>query len=74
MSDGAILGTILAGADITATGGTLGQPNQRVYLDGGLETCNKREARFYVEPSGMDGSTYVGRIYTMQGELRAEGH
>lgn len=53
---------------------TPGQPNQRVWLNGSLEVCEKKQAMFYLEPNGMDGDTYVARMYCRDGRLKADGH
>lgn len=51
-----------------------GQPNnERVYLDQGLGPCTRKHATFFLEPNGMDGASYIGRIYTMDGVLKADG-
>ena len=63
-----VLLSIMAGA-VAA-----GQPVERVWLNGSLEACAKKEAAFYAEPNGMDGDTYAARIYTRDGKLKAEGH
>lgn len=56
----------------TATAGN--GKTTRIYLDLSLNACEKKEAHFYLEPAGMDGSTYKGRLYNKDGTLRAEGH
>lgn len=46
---------------------------QRTYLNGVLEPSTKARAAYYKEPAGMDGALHLGRIYTMDGVLKAEG-
>lgn len=47
---------------------------QRTYLNEVLEPVNRSKAAYYKEPAGMDGAAYIGRIHTMAGVLKAEGH
>lgn len=51
-----------------------GDKPQRTYLSDRLEATTKGKASYYKEPVGMDGTLYLGRIYTMKGVLKAEGH
>lgn len=51
-----------------------GQPNQRIWLNGSLEVCEKKQAMFYLEPAGTDGDGFAARMYTRDGVLKAEGH
>lgn len=47
---------------------------QRIYLNEVLEPSSKAKAAYYKEPAGSDGDLYIGRIYSMDGVLKAEGH
>ncbi len=51
-----------------------GDRSKRTYLSDRLEPTTKGKAAYYKEPVGMDGTLYLGRIYTMQEVLKAEGH
>ena len=55
------------------TNAATGQAADRIYLSAALEACQKKQAQFYMEPSGMDGPDHTSRIYTMAGKLKAEG-
>ncbi|HRF81335.1 MAG TPA: TonB family protein [Flavobacteriales bacterium] len=45
----------------------------KIYLSQVLEPTTRGKAAFYMVPEGMDGELYVGKIYTMDGKLKAEG-
>lgn len=45
---------------------------QRTWLDQVLAPTSKAQAAFYKEPAGESGTLYVGRIYTLDGKLKAE--
>lgn len=45
----------------------------RVYLSEYLEPTTKRNAAFYIQPQGKDGELFLGRIFSMDGKLKAEG-
>jgi antitoxin component YwqK of YwqJK toxin-antitoxin module len=47
---------------------------QRTYLGSGMEVTTRGKAQYYLIPAGQEGSAYVGRIYTMDDVLRAQGH
>lgn len=68
------LSLTLFAALLSTTDPVNGQPSERIYLDYSLGSCSKKHASFYMEPQGMDGTSYRGRIYTMDGVLKAEGH
>lgn len=46
---------------------------ERQYLSDVLEPAAKKKASFYREVSGRDGELYIGKTYTMDGKLKAEG-
>ena len=46
----------------------------RVYLNKVMEVTTKGKAEYYKIPAGQEGSTYLGRIYTTDDVLKAEGH
>lgn len=46
----------------------------RTYLNSYLEPTTKGKAAFYKVPAGQDGALYLGKIFTMHDELKAEGH
>ena len=48
--------------------------SQRIYLNKVMEVTTKGKAEYYKIPAGQEGSTYIGRIYTMDDVLKAEGH
>jgi TonB family protein len=45
----------------------------KVFLSDVLEPTTKKHAAFFLIGEGMDGDSFVGRIYTMDGKLKAEG-
>ena len=45
----------------------------KVYLSNVLEPTSKGKAAFYLQPEGKDGDLFIGKIYTMDGKLKAEG-
>jgi antitoxin component YwqK of YwqJK toxin-antitoxin module len=46
---------------------------QRTYLSATLEPTTKGKAAFYKESAGKVGDNFLGKIYTMDGKLKAEG-
>lgn len=46
---------------------------QRIYLDRGMQETSKGKAEFYKLPEGQRGDAYIGRIFTMDNVLKAEG-
>ncbi len=50
-----------------------GKKPARIYLSSVMEPTTKGKAAYYKIPDGQDGSLYVGRIYTMDDILKAEG-
>lgn len=46
---------------------------ERQYLSEVLEPSIKKKAVFYRELSGRDGELFIGKTYTMDGKLKAEG-
>lgn len=49
------------------------QADQRQYLDGVLAMTSKKSARYYRVQDGMDGQLFIGKTYTIDGKLKAEG-
>ena len=45
----------------------------RIYLNSVMETPTKGKAAYYKIAAGQDGSAYVGKIFTMDDVLKAEG-
>lgn len=45
----------------------------KIYLSNVLEPTSRGKAAFYMVPEGMDGELHIGKIYTMDGKLKAEG-
>jgi len=56
-------------------GMALGQskPAERTFLSAVLEPCARKQAMFVKEAAGMDGSSYLGHIKTLDGAMKAEG-
>ncbi|MEZ4740374.1 MAG: TonB family protein [Flavobacteriales bacterium] len=49
-------------------------PSQaKLFLSEVLEPTSKRQATYFLSAEGKDGDLFVGRIYTMDGRLKAEG-
>jgi antitoxin component YwqK of YwqJK toxin-antitoxin module len=46
----------------------------RTYLSNVMEVTTKGKAAYYKVPAGQEGMAYIGRIYTMDDVLKAEGH
>lgn len=46
---------------------------ERQYLSEVLEPAAKKKAAFYREASGRDGELFIGKTYTIEGKLKAEG-
>lgn len=46
----------------------------RTYLSKVMEVTTKGKAEYYLVPAGQEGMSYIGRIYTMDDVLKAEGH
>lgn len=62
-----ILGCVVLSADAQ-------DPKQaRLYLSEVLEPTSKRNAAYYLQPDGKDGELFIGKIYTLEGKLKAEG-
>ncbi len=62
-----ILGCVVLSADAQ-------DPKQaRLFLSEVLEPTSKRNAAYYLQPDGKDGDLYIGKIYTLDGKLKAEG-
>ena len=49
------------------------QADQRQYLDGVLAMTSKKSARYYRVNEGKDGELFIGKTYTVDGKLKAEG-
>lgn len=45
----------------------------RLYLSDVLEPASKRNAAYYLQPEGRDGELFIGKIYSLDGKLKAEG-
>lgn len=45
----------------------------KIYLSQVLEPTTRGKAAFYMVPEGVEGELHIGRIYTMDGKLKAEG-
>ncbi len=45
----------------------------KLFLSDVLEPTSKRNAAYFLVPEGKEGELFVGKIYTMQGKLKAEG-
>lgn len=61
----------LAGTTLIAGGG---DPKAiKIYLSNVLEPTSKGKAMYYLQPEGKDGELFIGKIYTMDGKVKAEG-
>lgn len=45
----------------------------KIYLSTVLEPTSKGKAAFYIQNEGMDGELYIGKIYSLDDKLKAEG-
>lgn len=50
-----------------------GPKTDKIYLSEVLEPTVKGKAAYYLQPEGKDGDLFIGKVYTLQGELKAEG-
>ena len=50
-----------------------GPKNEKIYLSAVLEPTSKGKATYYLQQEGKDGDLFIGKVYTMTGELKAEG-
>ncbi len=64
---------LLAASIITATFAPGDKKPVRAYLNSVMEPTTKGKAAYYKVAAGQDGSNYVGKIYTMDDVLKAEG-
>ena len=48
--------------------------DERQYLDEVLASATVKKAKYYRENAGKDGDLYVGKTFTIEGKLKAEGH
>lgn len=64
---------LLAASIITATFAPGDKKPVRTYLNSVMEPTTKGKAAYYKVAAGQDGSNYVGKIYTMDDVLKAEG-
>ena len=64
---------LLAASIITATFAPGDKKPVRTYLNSVMEPTTKGKAAYYKVVAGQDGSNYVGKIYTMDDVLKAEG-
>ncbi len=53
--------------------GAAAQDPERIYLNALLEPTTDRKAAFYRVWEGMEGQYFIGRTYSMDGKLKAEG-
>lgn len=66
---------LLLSLSATAVEAGNGDPKAaKIYLSNVLEPTSRGKAAFYMVPDGKDGELFIGRIYTMDGKLKAEGH
>lgn len=66
-----VLALSLAGLCSNAWGG---DPKPvKIYLSNVLEPTSKGKAAYYLQPEGMDGELFIGKIYAMDGKLKADG-
>ncbi len=47
---------------------------ERQHLDEVLASTTVKKAKYYRVNEGKDGELYIGKIYTVEGKLKAEGH
>ncbi len=64
---------LLAASIITATLAPGDKKPARTYLNSVMEPTTKGKAAYYKVAAGQDGSNYIGKIYTMDDVLKAEG-
>ncbi len=68
-----MLALLLTVSTLTATLAPGDKKPARVYLSNVMEPTTKGKAAYYKVPAGQDGSAYVGKIFTMDDVLKAEG-
>ena len=56
-----------------AMGDANGQGTERVYLNTTLEETPKAQAAYYREQSGKDGDRFIGKTFSIDGKLKAQG-
>src|SRR5688500_8389622 len=49
------------------------QDEGRTYLDGGLASTTKKNAKFFLIGEGKRDDLFIGRLYSIDGKLRSEG-
>ncbi|MCB9163239.1 MAG: TonB family protein [Flavobacteriales bacterium] len=60
---------------LSSTALTAGDPKSgRIYLSEVLEPTTKGKASYYMQADGKAGELFIGKIFTMDGKLKAEGH
>ena len=64
---------LLTASIITATFAPGDKKPVRTYLNSVMEPTTKGKAAYYKVAAGQDGANYVGKIYTMDDVLKAEG-
>lgn len=64
---------LLAASIITATFAPGDKKPVRTYLNSVMEPTTKGKAAYYKVAAGQEGSNYIGKIYTMDDVLKAEG-
>lgn len=62
---------LLGGVSFTAD--AQGPKQVRLFLSEVLEPTSKRNAAYYLQPDGKEGELFIGKIYTLDGKLKAEG-
>lgn len=55
------------------TAGAQDPKQARLYLSEVLEPTSRRNASYFLQLEGRDGDLYVGKIYSLDGKLKAEG-
>lgn len=71
LSPTSILALSLTSSAVLAGGG---DPKVlKVYLSEVLEPVSKGKAAYYLQPEGKDGELFIGKIYSMDGKVKAEG-
>lgn len=53
--------------------GAAAQDPDRIFLNAFLERTTDRKAAYYLVWEGMEGQYFIGRTYSMDGKLKAEG-
>ncbi|MBL7951952.1 MAG: TonB family protein [Flavobacteriales bacterium] len=64
---------VLSLAGAAASGGGNDPKAVKIYLSNVLEPTSKGKAVYYLQPEGKDGELFIGKMYTMDGKVKAEG-